>query len=160
MPPPPADIQCLQNFAGSQWPSPGARTPSLRSSPAPSPPCHFGAVRGVQRATPGSVLSKPIWGGEAVAVRHEGRANPNQLILTEATAAEIGRLREALLSAHRERYGGTDDLLIGLQLTHSGRFCRPNRKDRMEPRILYRHPILDRKFGIPPDYPLLTDAEI
>src|SRR5207245_5729559 len=75
-------------------------------------------------------------------------------------APEIGRLREALLAAHRERYGNTDDLLIGLQLTHSGRFCRPNRKDRMEPRILYRHPILDRKFGIPPDYPLLTDGEI
>jgi NADPH2 dehydrogenase len=104
--------------------------------------------------------AKLIWGGEAVAVRHEGRANPNQLILTKETAPHIGRLREALLAAHRERYSETDDLLIGLQLTHSGRFCRPNRKDRMEPRILYRHPILDRKFGIPPDYPLLTDGEV
>lgn len=104
--------------------------------------------------------AKLIWGGEAVAVRHEGRANPNQLILTEATAPEIGRLREALLAAHRARYGTTADLLIGLQLTHSGRFCRPNRKDRLEPRILYRHPILDQKFGIAPDHPLLTDGEI
>jgi 2,4-dienoyl-CoA reductase-like NADH-dependent reductase (Old Yellow Enzyme family) len=104
--------------------------------------------------------AKLIWGGEAVAVRHEGRANPNQLILTDATAAGIGRLRDELLAAHRERYGSTDDLLLGLQLTHSGRFCRPNRKDRMEPRILYHHPILDRKFGIPADYPLLTDEEI
>jgi 2,4-dienoyl-CoA reductase-like NADH-dependent reductase (Old Yellow Enzyme family) len=30
----------------------------------------------------------------------------------------------------------------------------------MEPRILFRHPILDRKFGIPEDYPVLTDTEI
>jgi NADPH2 dehydrogenase len=104
--------------------------------------------------------AKLIWGGEAVAVRREGRANPNQLVLSEATAPEIGRLRDALLAAHRDRFGGTDDLLIGLQLTHSGRFCRPNRKDRLEPRIVYRHPILDRKFGIAPDYPLLTDGEI
>ncbi len=104
--------------------------------------------------------AKLIWGGEAVAVRREGRANPNQLILTEATASDLGRLLEILLAAHRERFGSTDDLLIGLQLTHSGSFCRPNRKDRLEPRIVYHHPILDRKFGIAPDYPLLTDDEI
>jgi 2,4-dienoyl-CoA reductase-like NADH-dependent reductase (Old Yellow Enzyme family) len=81
-------------------------------------------------------------------------------LLNETTAPSVGALRETLLAAHRDRCGNTDDLLMGLQLTHSGRFCRPNRKDRMEPRILYRHPILDRKFGIPPDYPLLTDDEI
>lgn len=46
--------------------------------------------------------AKFIWGGEAVAVRHEGRANPNQLWLTPATQGEIARLREALLAAHRE----------------------------------------------------------
>src|SRR5262249_12490992 len=68
--------------------------------------------------------------------------------------------REALVAAHQERFGRTDDLLVGLQLTHSGRFCRPNRKDRLEPRLVYHHPILDRKFGIPPDYPLLTDGEV
>ncbi len=104
--------------------------------------------------------AKLIWGGEAVAVRHEGRANPNQLLLNEATAPEVGRLREVLLAAHRDRCGSTDDLLIGLQLTHSGRFCRPNRKDRMEPRIVYHHPILDPKFGVAPDHPVLTDGEI
>ena len=49
--------------------------------------------------------AKLIWGGEAVAVRPEGRANPNQLVLTAETAADIGRLRETLLAAHRERYG-------------------------------------------------------
>ena len=39
---------------------------------------------------------------------------------------------------------------MGLQLTHSGRFCRPNPK-QLEPRIAYHHPLLDPKFGIDPD---------
>ncbi len=49
---------------------------------------------------------------------------------------------------------------MGLQLTHSGRYCRPNAFDKPEPRILYHHPILDRKLGLSADYPLLTDGEI
>ncbi|HLN02031.1 MAG TPA: NADH:flavin oxidoreductase [Bryobacteraceae bacterium] len=104
--------------------------------------------------------AKLIWGGEAVAVRHDGRANPNQLLSADHTASSLAELRRVLVSAHEERYGGSRDLLVGLQLTHSGRFSRPNRKDRLEPCILYHHPLLDRKFGIAPDYPCLTDAQI
>ena len=104
--------------------------------------------------------AKLIWGGEAFAVVPEGRANPNQLMAREENRAGMAELRDILLAAHSERYGTTDDLLLGLQLTHSGRFCRPFRKDRMEPAILYRHPILDRKFGLGPDYPLIEDSYI
>jgi NADPH2 dehydrogenase len=104
--------------------------------------------------------AKLIWGGEAVAVRHDARANPNQLLSSDHTVDSIGQLRHVLISAHKERYGATADLLVGLQLTHSGRFSKPNRKDRLEPRILYHHPLLDRRFGIEPDYPCLTDGEI
>src|SRR5262249_17664188 len=104
--------------------------------------------------------AKLIWGGEAVAVRHDGRANPNQLVLNEETLTEIAGLRDVLLTAHREQFGRTDDLLIGLQLTHSGRFARPNAKDRAEPRILYRHPYLDSRFGVRDDAALLSDDEI
>src|SRR5439155_23222676 len=104
--------------------------------------------------------AKLIWGGEAVAVLDEGRANPNQLCIRRETAADLARLREDLVSAHRRRFGRDEDLLVGLQLTHSGRFSRPKRKDRLEPRILYRHPILDRRFGIPADYPVLGDGEV
>ena len=104
--------------------------------------------------------AKLIWGGEAVAVRHDGRANPNQLISTDATAAELENLRKVLLDAHSEKCGTTDDLLIGLQLTHSGRFARPNDKKKLEPRILYRHPLLDKKFGIASDDAIFSDAEI
>src|SRR5215213_9365720 len=49
--------------------------------------------------------SKLIWGGEAVAVRHDGRANPNQLLLNDANHAAIAGLRETLVAAHRERFG-------------------------------------------------------
>ncbi len=104
--------------------------------------------------------AKLIWGGEAVAVRHDGRANPNQLLSADHTASSLADLRRVLVSAHEARYDSTRDLLVGLQLTHSGRFSRPNRKDRLEPAILYHHPLLDRKFGIAPDYPCLTDAQI
>jgi hypothetical protein len=56
--------------------------------------------------------------------------------------------------------GQTDDLFIGLKFNHSGRFCRPTDKKRMEPHILYTHPVLNRKFGLPEDFPLKTDSEI
>jgi 2,4-dienoyl-CoA reductase-like NADH-dependent reductase (Old Yellow Enzyme family) len=104
--------------------------------------------------------AKLIWGGEAVAVRHDGRANPNQLMSSDGTTADLEKLRKVLVAAHEERCGSGDDLLVGLQLTHSGRFARPNDKKKLEPRILYHHPILDRKFNIPPEYPCLTDSEI
>ncbi len=35
--------------------------------------------------------AKLIWGGEAVAVRHDGRANPNQLLMTEANLVRSNR---------------------------------------------------------------------
>lgn len=104
--------------------------------------------------------AKLIWGGEAIAVRQDGRANPNQLLSNDETTAELENLRRVLVKAHEAKCGGSDDLLIGLQLTHSGRFARPNDKRRLEPRILYHHPILDRKFGVAPDAACFTDAEI
>ncbi len=103
--------------------------------------------------------AKLIWGGEAVAVRHEGRANPHQMIINDQTAGELGRLHGLLIEAHKERYSSADDLLVGLQLTHSGRFCRPD-DQKLKPKILYHHPILDRKFNLGDDYPLMTDDEI
>lgn len=103
--------------------------------------------------------AKLIWGGEAVAVRHDGRANPNQLLLNERTLPAIANLRQTLIDAHAERFGSSDDLSIGLQLTHSGRFCRPDPGAPLQPRTLYRHPLLDAKFGIEDDV-RLSDDEI
>lgn len=104
--------------------------------------------------------AKLLWGCEAVAVRHEGRANPNQLILNEQNFKDFVDLFDLVQTTHKEHFGDTSDLLVGLQLTHSGRFCKPNDKTRMEPRILYPHPILNKKFGLGEDYPLMSDEEI
>ena len=95
-----------------------------------------------------------------MAVRPDGRANPNQLIINEQNKAGLAKLRETLMAAHKERYGSADDLVIGFQLTHSGRFCKPNDKSRMEPRVAYRHPILDRKFSVTSDAQVWTDDEL
>ncbi|MBW8864383.1 MAG: NADH:flavin oxidoreductase [Verrucomicrobia bacterium] len=102
--------------------------------------------------------AKMIWGGEAMAVRPDGRANPNQLIINDDNKAGIAKLRETLLQAHQTHYGRADDLLVGFQFTHSGRFCRPNDKKRWESRVAYRHPILDKKFNVTSDEQILTDA--
>ncbi|MBI4658471.1 MAG: NADH:flavin oxidoreductase [Verrucomicrobia bacterium] len=104
--------------------------------------------------------AKLIYGGEAMAVRPDGRANPNQLIIVEQNKKDLAELRDLLVRAHKERHGKADDLVIGFQLTHSGRFCKPNDKFRMEPRVAYRHPILDRKFNVTSDGQVFADSEI
>ncbi len=104
--------------------------------------------------------AKLIWGGEAVAVLHEGRANPNQLLINERTRDDLARLRDVLIAEHKKTTGSADDLLVGLQLTHSGRYSRPDADGRTRPRILYHHPVLDNRLGLPSDYPVLTDGEI
>src|ERR1044072_543073 len=108
----------------------------------------------------GASGAKLIWGGEAVAVRHDGRANPNQLTINAHSEADLSRLRETLVTAHKQAAGSDSDLVIGLQLTHSGRYSRPNAHDRPEPKILYHHPILDSRLGIPADHPVITDQEL
>lgn len=104
--------------------------------------------------------AKLIWGGEAVAVRPDGRANPNQLLINDRTLSSIESLRLALEKEHVASFGSTDDLLVGLQLTHSGRFARPNEKRTPEPRTAYHHPILDTRVGISDDRPILSDDEL
>jgi NADPH2 dehydrogenase len=104
--------------------------------------------------------AKLIWGGEAVAVLHDGRANPNQLLINQHTRDDLVQLRGALIDGHQKTNGSSEGLVIGLQLTHSGRYSQPNVKGRPEPRILYRHPFLDKRLGLTADYPLLADGEI
>jgi len=104
--------------------------------------------------------AKMIYGGEAMAIRPDGRANPNQLIIVEDNKKDLAEIREILVRAHKERSGTVDDLVIGYQLTHSGRFCKPTDKKRMEPRVAFRHPILDRKFIVTSDAQVFTDPEI
>ncbi len=92
--------------------------------------------------------AKLIWGGEAAAVQPDGRANPNQTLATQNNRAGLTALLAELHAGHIEQTGSLDGLLVGLQLTHSGRFCKPHDKQRFEPRIAYHHPLLDDKYGL------------
>lgn len=106
--------------------------------------------------------AKLIWGGEAIAVAHEGRANANQLFLNPEhdNAAKFAKLRDQILEGHRQATGSAgDDLCTGLQLTHSGRFSKPNGAG-FESKIAFHHPLYSRKFGTAADLPVLTDGEL
>lgn len=104
--------------------------------------------------------AKLFFGGEAVAVQHEGRANPQQLMISDKHLPAINELRQELVNGHKERYGKADDLYIGLQLTHSGRFCRPEQDWALQPTVLYRHPVLDNKFDLPEAHQVMSDDDI
>lgn len=108
----------------------------------------------------GASGAKLIWGGEATAVTQEGRSNPNQLMLTHETQQPIARLREELVSEHISSFGAQDDLLVGLQLSHAGRFAHPESMDKPEPVILHHHPDLDKLVSISEDVPVLQDDDI
>ena len=103
--------------------------------------------------------AKLIWGGEAVAVCPDARANPNQLVINDRTLPALSALRSVLVDAHVEAFGSgaADDLFVGLQLTHSGRFSRPVEKLKPAPLTAYQHPILDQRVG---SGHVLTDDEI
>lgn len=104
--------------------------------------------------------AKLLWGCEAVAVCHEGRANPNQLLISKKNLGAFKDLYTNLVSNHKEKFGSSSDLLVGLQLTHSGRFAIPDKDRTRKPKTLYKHSILDQKFNLSQDHEVMTDAEI
>ena len=98
--------------------------------------------------------AKLIWGGEAVAVCHDGRANPNQLVVAPHTERGLAHLREALIEEHRTRTG-SDRRPAHRLATHAFRPLLPSRTCTIgRAAILYHHPILDRRLGLPADYPV------
>ena len=104
--------------------------------------------------------AKLIW-GEACSVTEDGRATPRQITLNQSTRDSFAKLVAGCRSAHRNAIGDDSDLVIGLQLTHSGRYSR-------RPILATRDPLLDsrivadRKTGetIGANYPLISDDEI
>jgi NADPH2 dehydrogenase len=96
-----------------------------------------------------------IWGGEAVAVQPDGRANPHQLLIGPESVGDLTALRTELIAGHAEVADGGPAPLIGLQLTHSGRWSRPN--GTPAPRIAFRHPWLDPIVGATDEH-VVTDA--
>lgn len=69
----------------------------------------------------GSGGAKLIW-GEAAAVVPEARANPRQLCATVSHLTSLARIAEIARKSHQKAFGSSDGLLLGLQLTHSGRY--------------------------------------
>lgn len=79
--------------------------------------------------------AKLLW-FEATAVREDGRANPRQLWLSESSVDDFARLLEQVRRTHAGEFGTADDLLIPVQLTHSGRYSYARRI------VAYDHPLL------------------
>lgn len=103
--------------------------------------------------------AKLLFGCEATAVMESGRSNTRQLTINAHTVDAIARMREDVVVAHENRFQNADDLYIGLQLTHSGRYSHPHDDHKLESVIAYRNEWLDRKFGNE-NVPIATDAQI
>jgi 2,4-dienoyl-CoA reductase-like NADH-dependent reductase (Old Yellow Enzyme family) len=91
-----------------------------------------------------------VW-AEATAVHPAGRANPHQLVIDDTTIDDLAAVRADLLAAADDAPTAGVRPVVGLQLTHSGRWSRPDGSPR--PRVAYRHPLLDDRVGV-------TDAEV
>jgi 2,4-dienoyl-CoA reductase-like NADH-dependent reductase (Old Yellow Enzyme family) len=102
--------------------------------------------------------AKLLW-GEAAAVIDEGRANPRQLLVNDHTAAALERMLRECRQAHREIFGFDEDLVIGLQLTHSGRYSYRRPLLAVHDPVLDPRTVADKPTGLPVDasYPLLDD---
>ncbi|PCJ66996.1 MAG: NADH:flavin oxidoreductase [Candidatus Hydrogenedentota bacterium] len=104
--------------------------------------------------------AKLIWGGEAFAVQGDGRANPNQLYnkSRDESIKFLDKLRSSIKSGHDDAGDSVSDLVIGLQLTHSGRFARPH--GPRDGKRVFSHPFLEEKYPEDECIPILTDGEL
>lgn len=99
-----------------------------------------------------------IW-GEAAAVTPEGRMNPRQLQINDDTASAIESMLSECVAARRESIGD-ENVIVGLQLTHSGRYAFRTPLPAMHDRWL--DPLtIDKSSGKPidEDFPRLTDDD-
>jgi 2,4-dienoyl-CoA reductase-like NADH-dependent reductase (Old Yellow Enzyme family) len=101
--------------------------------------------------------SGAIW-FEATAVAAEARSHPHQLWIQPETKKGFQRLvKETRLAAHR-KFGHDHDLLFILQLTHSGRFARPD--GGPAPIVAQLNPFLDSNTGHSAEPRLILDSEL
>ena len=87
--------------------------------------------------------AKLLW-GEAVAIDPDARANTRQLLISEANLPSL----ERMIALARSEHGPAGDFLVGLQLTHSGRWSYPT------PLVMFHDPALRNNGRI------ITDAEL
>jgi 2,4-dienoyl-CoA reductase-like NADH-dependent reductase (Old Yellow Enzyme family) len=105
--------------------------------------------------------AKLIW-GEACAVVPEARANSRQLVINAANLGALARLVETTRRAHVEANERDDDLLVGLQLTHSGRYSYPRAILAQHDPLLDPRTIVDKTTGATagPNSPLISDGDL
>lgn len=90
---------------------------------------------------------------EATAVRNEGRSNPGQLCIHNDNVAVFRDLIQTMRKTAKDAFGR--DLVIVIQLTHSGRYSKPT--GIPQPIIAHHSPVLDPLHKLLTDYPLVTD---
>jgi len=95
-----------------------------------------------------------IW-FEATAVVKEGRSNPRQLIINRQTLPGFQRLIEDIRSSALKAFGPSHSLYLVLQLTHSGRFSKP--EGLPEPSVFCFNPYLDQDSD---EIRVLTDEQL
>jgi len=106
-----------------------------------------------------------IW-AEATAVVPEGRANPRQLWIHEKNKESFAAMVKMMRQAAARSMGPDHQPVIVLQLTHSGRYSKPEgtahpiiaqRDPYRDPMAPQQKPDTNRKSRIPGDWPLVTD---
>jgi len=98
-----------------------------------------------------------IW-FEAVAVVPEGRANPRQLWIHNDNLSDFQKLSNDISQNACKTVGKGFRPVRIMQLTHSGRFSKP--QGRSVPVIAYSNPYLDTAMKVAEDIPIITDSEL
>jgi len=96
-----------------------------------------------------------IW-FEAVAVVPEGRTCPRQLWIHKDNLSAFQSLCNDIIENSLKASGFTP--LLIMQLTHSGRFSKPQGKPA--PIIAAHNPYLDPRLNIDENYPVISDSEL
>ena len=98
-----------------------------------------------------------IW-FEAVAVVPEGKASPEQLLINENNVDSYKKLHERIVEIGVETYGTGSVPVCIMQLTHSGRFSKPEGKPA--PIIACKNPYLDPLYKGDKEVTVITDDEL
>lgn len=91
---------------------------------------------------------------EACAVVPEGRANPRQIWITEESLPAFRELVDRIHAAAQASMGADFRPVLVLQLTHSGRYSKP---EGVASPLIAHHSIIDSKSAVTPETPILTD---
>ena len=89
----------------------------------------------------------------------KGARDPRQLVIDDDHASGLEELLTRCRAAHRAAWGSDSDLIVGLQLTHSGRYSHPRPILAQHDPLLDPRTIIDKSTGARASegYPLISD---